>query len=82
MLEPSAIADGHRQPHAGDPTVVICIDEFGPLNLPPHPGKTWAPIAAGKGDQDRPRRRRRRATCTCPHGVRHLLTAYDLSPDA
>ena len=26
------------------------MDEFGPLNLQPHPGKQWAPVAAGKGD--------------------------------
>jgi hypothetical protein len=36
------------------PTVVICMDEFGPLNLQPHPGKQWAPIAAGKGDTESP----------------------------
>jgi hypothetical protein len=61
--------------------VVICMDEFGPLNLQPHPGRQWAPVAAGKGDPDAPRRRRRRATYTRPHGVRHLLAAYDLSTD-
>ena len=26
------------------------MDEFGPLNLQPHPGKQWAQVAAGKGD--------------------------------
>ena len=61
--------------------MVICMDEFGPLNLQPHPGKQWAPAAAGKGDQDSPRRRRRRATYKRPFGVRHLLAAYDLSRD-
>jgi hypothetical protein len=40
-----------------------------------------APVAAGKGDPDAPRRRRRRATYKRPHGVRHLLAAYDLSRD-
>ena len=34
--------------------------------------------AGGQGDAGR-RRRRRRATYTAPHGVRHLLAAYDLS---
>src|SRR5215207_1952525 len=52
VLELYAIADGHRQPGSGDPTVVICMDEFGPLNLQPHPGRQWAPAAVGKGDPD------------------------------
>ncbi len=55
------------------------MDEFGPLNLQPHPGKQWAPVATGKGNQARPRRRRRRASFTRPHGIRHLLAGYDLS---
>jgi hypothetical protein len=45
------------------------MDEFGPLNLQPHPGKQWAPIGRGKGAQVRPRRRRRRATYTRPDGA-------------
>jgi transposase len=81
VLELYAIADGLAEPGEGDPTVVICVDEFGPLNLQPHPGRQWAPVAAGKGDTDAPRRRRRRATYLRPHGVRHLLAAYDLSTD-
>jgi transposase len=49
--------------------VVICLDEFGPLNLQPQPGgKSWAPRAKPK---------RLRATYTRPHGVRHLISAYD-----
>jgi transposase len=74
-----AIADGNAEPGPGDPTVVICLDEFGPLNLQPHSGKQWAPVAVGRGSQARPRRRRRRATYTRPHGVRHLMAGYDLS---
>ena len=81
VLELYAIADGHRRPGRGDPTVIICVDEFGPLNLQPHPGKQWAPVVIGKGEQERPRRRRRRATYTRPHGVRHLIAGYDLSTD-
>jgi transposase len=76
-----AIADGKRSPGPGDPEVVICMDEFGPLNLQPHPGRQWAPVAAGKGTATAPRRRRRRATYKRPHGVRHLLAGYDLSTD-
>jgi len=81
VLELYAIADGTSEPGPGDPTVVICLDEFGPLNLQPHPGKQWAPAAAGTGNTHSPRRRRRRATYTRPHGVRHLLAGYDLSRD-
>jgi transposase len=81
VLELYDIADGSAEPSAGDPTVVFCMDEFGPLNLQPHPGKQWAPVAAGKGDPETPRRRRRRATYKRPHGVRHLLAGYDLSTD-
>jgi transposase len=53
--------------------VVICLDEFGPLNLQPQPGgRGWAPRAKPK---------RIRATFTRPHGVRHLLSAYDVGAD-
>ncbi len=81
ILELYAIADGTTEPGPADPTVVFCMDEFGPLNLQPHPGKQWAPIAAGKGDPAAPRRRRMRATYTRPHGVRHLMAGYDLKTD-
>jgi transposase len=79
ILELYAIADGKGPAREGDPDVVICFDEFGPLNLQPHPGKQWAPAAAGKGTTEDPRRRRRRATYTRPHGIRHLMAGYDLS---
>jgi transposase len=81
VLELYAIADAQAQPEPGDPTVVICLDEFGPLNLQPHPGKQWAPAAIGTGDPARPRGRRRRATYHRPNGIRHLLAGYDLSTD-
>ena len=77
VLELYEIADGHARPGPGDPTVVICLDEFGPLNLQPHPGRVWARRAGAPG----PRRPRRRATYKRPHGVRHLLAAYDLGRD-
>jgi hypothetical protein len=44
ILELYAIA-GKNALGRGDPTVIICMDEFGPLNLHRHPGKQWAPIA-------------------------------------
>jgi transposase len=77
VLELYAIADGHAERGPDDPEVVICLDEFGPLNLQPHPGSQWTRRADCHGQ----RRRRRRATYTRPHGVRHLLAAYDLSRD-
>ena len=79
VLQLYAIADGKTAPDLGDPTVVLCVDEFGPLNLQPHPGKQWA--ARDGHDAKRPPRRRRRATYKRPHGVRHLLAAYDLGRD-
>jgi transposase len=77
VLEVYAIADGKAEPGPGDPDEIICVDEFGPLNLQPHPGRQWA----CKGGRGHVRRRRRRATFTRPHGVRHLFAAYDLKAD-
>jgi transposase len=77
ILHLYGLMDGTVDVQAGDPEVVVCIDEFGPLNLQPHPGRHWT-SRAGKGPRPR---RRRRATYTRPHGVRHLLAAYDLSRD-
>jgi transposase len=81
ILELYAIADGTRDPEDADPSVVMCFDEFGPLNLQTHPGKQWAPVASSTGSTDEPRRRRRRATYTRPNGVRHLMAGFDLSTD-
>jgi len=81
VLELYAMADGAAEPGPDDPTVVICMDEFEPLNLQPHPGRQWAPIASSPGDRSRPRRRRRRAIYKRPNGIRHLLAGYDLSTD-
>jgi transposase len=73
ILELYEIADGLTDPGAADPKVVICLDEFGPLNLQPQPGgKAWAPRA---------KPRRIRATYTRPHGVRHLLCSLDVGSD-
>ncbi len=66
IVELYALAD------AGE-AVVICLDEFGPLNLQPQPGGySWAPRA---------KPRRIRATYNRPHGVRHLIAAYDVGAD-
>jgi transposase len=77
------IADGKAEPGEGDPTVVLCMDEFGPLNLLPRPGKQWTPMAVKteSAASDLLRRRRRRATYNRNDGVRHLMAAYDLSKD-
>lgn len=32
------MADGEVIPEDGEPDVVLCLDEFGPLDLQPHPG--------------------------------------------
>jgi transposase len=77
ILHLYGLMDGTSEVQRGDPDVVICMDEFGPLNLQPHPGRQWT-NAAGGGPSPR---RRRRATYTRPHGVRHLLAAYDLNRD-
>jgi transposase len=82
VLELYDIADGKAKAKNGDPKAVICMDEFGPLNLLPRPGKQWAPmIVKGEENAKARRRRRRRATYTRTKGVRHLIAAYDLNQD-
>ncbi|MGW4105069.1 IS630 family transposase [Streptomyces sp. NPDC004976] len=76
-----AIADGEVIPEDGEPEIIFCMDEFGPLNLQPHPGRQWAERSGRHKDPDRAPRPRRRATYTRPHGVRHLFAAYDLGKD-
>ncbi|MFF3878243.1 IS630 family transposase [Streptomyces sp. NPDC001978] len=49
---------------------VICVDEFGPLNLMPRKGKAWRPVG---------RPRRLRATYNRYGGVMHMLAALDLT---
>jgi transposase len=77
ILHLYGLMDGTADVLPGDPDVVMCVDEFGPLNLQPHPGRQWTTRTGGGPSP----RRRRRATYTRPHGVRHLLAAYDLSRD-
>jgi transposase len=76
-----AIADREMAPDPGDPQVVICVDEFGPLNLQPRPGRQWAAIGGKGKEPGRAPRRRLRATYTRSAGVRHLFAAYDLAED-
>src|SRR5499427_6793942 len=50
VLELYDIADGTAEPGPDDPTVVFCMDEFGPLNLQPHPGRQWAAVGGRHAD--------------------------------
>ena len=42
------LVDGIAQSASGDPHVVMCVDEFGPLNLQPHPGSSGHPSLPAK----------------------------------
>jgi transposase len=83
VLELYDIAEGKAEPGPGDPSVVFSMDEFGPLNLLPRPGRQWAPVVrrAAKGSTSSPRRRRIPATYKRTQGVRHLLAALDMNRD-
>ena len=76
-----AIADREVTPQAGDPEVIFCVDEFGPLNLQPRPGRQWAAIGGKGKEPGRAPRPRLRATYTRKAGVRHLFAAYELGED-
>ena len=76
-----AIADREAVPGEGDPEVVFCVDEFGPLNLQPRPGRQWAAVSGKGKEPGRAPRPRMRATYHRTEGVRHLLAAYELGED-
>ena len=76
-----AIADGEGAAGPGDPDVVYCVDEFGPLNLQPRPGRAWARRGGTARDPGERPRRRLRATYHRTGGVRHLFAALDLGTD-
>lgn len=76
-----AIADREAVPEPGDPGVIFCLDEFGPLNLQPRPGRQWATVSGKAREPGRQPRPRMRATYTRTAGVRHLLAAYELGED-
>jgi transposase len=76
-----AIADREVEPGPGEPGVIFCVDEFGPLNLQPHPGRHWAAVSGKKAEPGREPRPRMRATYTRTEGVRHLFAAYELAED-
>jgi transposase len=76
-----AIADREAVPQAGDPEIVFCVDEFGPLGLQPRPGRHWAAIGGKNKEPGRGPRPRIRATYTRTAGIRHLIAAYQLGED-
>jgi hypothetical protein len=47
ILHLYGLMDGVTDVAEGDPDVVICVDEFGPLNLQPHPGRQWTHRGGG-----------------------------------
>jgi transposase len=72
--DPDFLAKMHRilalydyAPHDGR---VVCVDEFGPLNLQPRKGKSWRPQRSPA---------RLRATYNRNDGVMHMLAALDLA---
>jgi transposase len=56
--------------HPPDDGRVVCVDDFGLLNLQPRKGKAW---------RSKRRPRRQRATYTRTSGVMHMLAALDLT---
>jgi transposase len=56
--------------HPPEDRRVVCVDEFGPLNLLPRKGKAWRP---------RGKPRRQPATYHRHDGVMHMLAALDLA---
>jgi len=76
-----AIADRKVTPGAGDPQVIFCVDEFGPLNLQPRSGRQWTAVSGKHKEPGRAPRRRLRATYKRTAGVRHLFAAYELGED-
>jgi hypothetical protein len=47
ILHLYGLMDGTSDVGDGDPEVVVCVDDFGPLNLQPHPGRQWTLTAGG-----------------------------------
>jgi hypothetical protein len=57
------------------------VDEFGPLNLQPRPGRQWAAVSGKGREPGRAPPPRMRATYHRTEGVRHLLAACELGED-
>jgi len=76
-----ALADGEAAAGPGDPDVVVCVDEFGPLNVQPRPGRQWARRGGTAREPGERPRRRIRATYHRTGGVRHMFAALELGAD-
>ena len=76
-----AIADREVIREDGEPEVIFCVDEFGPLNIQPRPGRHWAAVSGKNAEPGRAPQPRMRATYTRTAGVRHLFAAYELGED-
>ena len=76
-----AIADAQVMPEFGEPDVIFCVDEFGPLNIQPHPGRQWTERGGVHNRGPHRQRPRRRATYRRTSGVRHLFAALELGRD-
>ncbi len=76
-----AIADGEVVPDEDEPQVIWCLDEFGPLNLMPRPGRQWAERGGRHKDPACEPRPRMLATYDRNDSVRHLFAAYNLIDD-
>jgi hypothetical protein len=76
-----AIADREVIPEDGEPEVIFCVDELGPLNLAPRPGRQWAAVSGKGKEPGRASRPRMRATYRRTAGVRHLFAACELGED-
>jgi transposase len=76
-----AIADREVVPEEGEPQVVFCADEFGPLNPQPRPGRQRAAVSGNGKEPGRAPRPRMRATYTRTEGARHLPAAYEPGED-
>jgi len=74
-----AIVGREVTPGPGDPEVIFCLDESGPLNLQPRPGPQWAAISGKGKEPGRAPRRRLRATYKRTAGVRHLFAALRMA---
>jgi transposase len=76
-----AIAGRQVIPDPGEPGVIFCAGEFGPLNLQPRPGRQWAAVSGKGKEPGRAPRPRMRAAYHRTQGVRHLPAACELGED-
>jgi transposase len=76
-----AIAGREVIAEPGEPEVIFCVDEFGPLGLQPRAGRQRAAVSGKNKELGRRPRPRMRATYRRTAGVRHLFAAYELGED-